>query len=218
MPLRLAPGVPTVSVLEFEDAVSGRASSSACSQSLEVANVGSTAIQVLSVGFHYTSAPEPNPTVYRLVEACSVLQLLVCRPPPCLGCGGGAEQCSVYYVQVKLLARPADSEFFGQLETQFQHDGKPGPVITLAPRSSVVLIVDAYCPDPMLYRAVAALDAITASGRQVVTFPQFVYSYAFADASAFTCYRLQGNNFVAWQRGAAAVDRGAMFRQKWWCL
>jgi hypothetical protein len=211
-PLRLVPGVPTTPDGGYPTAQSS-IPQFGCDVRLELANLGSTTVEVDSVGFQYTSASEDNPTLYPLIEACSVQKSIgSCAP----GQGGVPDVCSVYGVNVKLRAGPAGSQFFGQ-PSATDLTGNPCPTIILAPRATITLAVEASSPDPMLDHTVPALDVLTPSGRQVVTFPQLPGIAAFADPSAFTCYRLEGTTFVAWKQGLAALDWGALFSENAWC-
>jgi hypothetical protein len=213
--LAVQPGVATAATPGFPPGLMATfRMSTACMFSLEITNTGKVALQIPQAGLHLTGAPIPNPTVYRLVEFCSVLHSTqYCGPTV----GGPPPGCSVYGVEVALENRPSGADIMSAPE-QVDQSGRACPQPTLSSNQSVTFVIGAYSTDPLIYQAVPVVQVITPTAQGTVPFPQLAAVYAFADASQFMCYRLSGSKFEVWKQGAAAYDFDANSKACAWCV
>lgn len=172
-----------------------------CALEFQITNVGRTVVQVPSVGFMLTRAPEPNTQHYDLVDRCSVVPQ---RPSQChVQLGGGPVGCSVYNAQVQLhgTALPAT---FEDAPVAVTPTGTC-PTLSIGPAATAVLWISAVSNSALVYSATPVMTVDTVSGRRHVALTELVGTLAFADPSQFSCWRLQGTTFVEALTGASAV-------------
>jgi hypothetical protein len=213
--LRLVPGAPTSTADTGRgQLVTWLSEANACLIGLVVTNTGRTTVQIGRAGFRLTGAPSANTAAYALVEACSVLHVTqYCGP----GKGGGPSACSGYSAGVQLQPAAAGTDFtaapFASEDT-----GAPCPPPTLAPNASVDLWLAAYSTRADIYPAEPVLTVSTPAGPTTVAVESQAAPLAFAGADQFTCYRLTGNTFTPWRRGAPALDTEANANAGGWCV
>ena len=213
----MQPGVATGAPTGSPTGVRGIPTSllSACMFTIEITNTGATAIQIPQAGLRLTGDPQPNPAVYRLVEFCSVVHSTsYCGP----NAGGVPPGCSVYGVEIALENQASGADVVGAPAAIDPTTNQACPPVTLAHDQSVTFVIAAYSTDAKIFQAVPVLKVITATAQGPVTFPQLGAVYSFADPSQFTCYRLSGSTFVAWEQGAAAYDFFANQKLDAWCV
>ena len=199
--LIVQPGVPTgVAPTNYSD-LGGAYVGPSCIFVIEVTNTGSGTVQIARAGLRLTQSAVPNRASYRMVEVCSVIKATHDCPPPI---GHGGLPCSVYGVAVGLQDGPAGAEFFGTPAMRDLNTGQPCPAPVLPPQQSVDFVVGVYSATELVYRAVPSLDVITSTSHGTVAFPQLESSFAFADISRFSCYKLVDTTFqLLWQGSAA---------------
>ena len=199
--LIVQPGVPTgVAPTNYSD-LGGAYVGPSCIFVIEVTNTGSGTVQIARAGLRLTQSAVPNRASYRMVEVCSVIKATHDCPPPI---GHGGLPCSVYGVAVGLQDGPAGAEFFGTPAMRDLNTGQPCPAPVLPPQQSVDFVVGVYSAMELVYRAAPSLDVITSTSHGTVAFPQLESSFAFADISRFSCYKLVDTTFqLLWQGSAA---------------
>lgn len=206
------PGVPTTTDPKLGP-YDSTTSEATCTAGFEVTNVGSSTVQIANAGLELTGQPMPNTQSYGMVDICSLTKLDPCPP----GLGGGPTPCSVRAVHVRLDASAGQTDFLAPPRQVDFETNQPCPTVTLKPKDSVSLFIDAYSADARIYRAIPALDVVASNGRGVLVVPSLAGVYAFADPSQMVCYRLSGNSFVPLASGETAVHFGDMAKLKAWC-
>ena len=166
-----------------------------CSVVLNLTNTGYTPIQIPKVSVQLEASPQPNMYDYRLIDACSVLL------PPYPGCyqpSGGGNDCSSYTASIQLgRGKPGDE--FSAVPSAENGPGADCGVLTVAPTTLIKLEIDfsldSTLPKNLIYSVVPVFTIDTAQGEQALTLPQMRSTLAFASASEFSCYILQGTTF-----------------------
>ena len=177
-----------------------------CEVTLYLTNTGNTPLQIPSVGMQLEARPQQNTYQYRLIDACSV------QLPPQPGCyspsGGGAD-CSNYFGSIQ----------FGMGEKGAMYSAAPigegvnCGILTITSAAQVHLTLDfslaASIPKNLIYSIVPVFTVDTAQGEQTLQLPQLVSTLAFASASQFFCYALQGTTFALVQSPSISTN---------WCI
>jgi hypothetical protein len=180
-----------------------------CTASLTLTNTGNTPIQLSKVGVQLKSRPQQNTYQYRLIDACS---LAVPYCPPTGESGGG--DCSVYFANIQL----------GLGETNEVFSTTPSGLIgctlpTIAPGVQINLMLTTSLAtniaQNLIYSIVPVFTIDTTQGTQTILVPQFESTLAFASASQFSCYGLQGTTFVQVKSPVFAEGSGQGKTQSW---
>lgn len=167
-----------------------------CSIVLNLTNTGNTPIQIPKVGVQLEASPQPNTYHYHLIDACSVL--LPPQPDGCFQPFGGGNDCSSYTASIQLDQGMPDDEFSAVPRAQ-NDSGEDCGILTVAPTTPIKLEID-FSLDPtipknLIYSVAPVFTIDTAQREQTLTFSQMRSTLAFASASEFSCYTLQGTTF-----------------------
>lgn len=167
-----------------------------CRIMLNLTNNGNTPIQIPTVSIQLEASPQPNVYNYRLIDVCSVL-----LPPSPHGCffpSGGGSDCSSYTASFQLERGESDAEFSAVPSAQ-NGPGEDCGVLTVAPTAPIKLEIDfslaPTLPKNLIYSIVPVFTLDTAQEEQSLTLSQMRSTLAFASASEFSCYTLQGRAF-----------------------
>lgn len=165
-----------------------------CRGLFDITNVGSSDVQLLSVGATHTSASTPNATNYRLVNTCT----LPVQPTFCgSGIGGGAV-CR-FIAEISLQGGSAGTKSDAPVMGSPADGGCDGP-LTISPGGLREVQVEFASTEALLYNVQLALTLNTSTGSMLVQLPPaFNTSLAFARDTQFSCYDLKGTSFVIHQ-------------------
>ncbi len=166
-------------------------------------NKGSTPIQIPKVGVQLKASPQQNAYQYHLINICSLL-------PPSQLCGpqeGGGPDCNHYYSSIQLGLGEKNTVF-----SAVPSESDCG-TLTVAPAAQVELDIDfSFAPNTpknLIYSIMPVFTADTDQGGQTLALSQLGSTLAFASASQFSCYELQGTTF-------ALIE--SPFPEPTWCL
>lgn len=185
-----------------------------CDTELTLTNTGNAPIQISSVGVQLQAPPQQNTYQYHLIDVCSFIASACVYP----GSGGGGS-CSVYYAPIHLgLGKQHD--IFSAVPTGYT--GCSGP--TLDPGTQIYLDME-FSPaeniqQNLIYSVVPVFTVNTTQGNQTVAVPQLGKTLAFASASQFSCYELQGTTFTLEQAPVFTLFPGPNppAGKEHWCL
>jgi len=169
--------------------------SEGCAVTFTLANRGTTPIQIPKVGVQLQARPQPNTYQYRLIDACSITGSIPSFPycPP-TGEGGGGS-CSVYAATVQ-LGMGEQNDVFSAVPYSAPDCG----ALTIPPAAQVSLklafSLAANVVQNLIYSIVPVFMVDTTQGEHQLSLSNLVSTLAFARASQFSCYRLQGTTFV----------------------
>ncbi|MHB8597612.1 MAG: hypothetical protein ACYDER_12475 [Ktedonobacteraceae bacterium] len=176
------------------DAIPGAFASSSCGANLMLTNTGNTPIQIPEVGVQLETRPQQNSYQYHLIDACSLIQ---CGPGP-----GSSGSCDVYNVSIP-LGLGEKNTVFSAVPFAYNAGDPSSPncgTLTIAPATQVNLIfyfpLAPKMPKNLIYSISPIFTVDTAQGKQTLSLPQLVSTLAFASASQFSCYTLQGTKFI----------------------
>jgi hypothetical protein len=169
---------------------------SGCIAKLQLINTGNTPIQVSKVGVQLEARPQQNTHQYHLINLCSILPpdestaIGLCPPTG----GGGPGECSVYDASIQLASGEKNDVF----------SAVPGATgcstLTIAPAAQVTLNITfslaASTPQNLLFSIKPTFTIETDQGEQTLLLSQLESTLAFASASQFSCYGLQGTTFA----------------------
>lgn len=168
----------------------------ACGTTLLVSNTGNTPVQITQVNVQLESAPQLNTHQYRLVNDCSFTQI-----PSCGQGGGGGAGCATYEVSIQLGSDDKKTTYSG---VPFIPDPDCQSLV-IAPQSQITLVIDLFPdqhgPQNLIYHVKPSFILYTVRGKQTVPFASI--TLAFANASQFACYTLQGATTLVKESPAA---------------
>lgn len=163
-----------------------------CKATLTLTNTGTAPLQISKVGVQLKAQPQPNTYQYHLIDICSVSGLKWPYCPINGSAGGGS--CSIYFATIQLGTGKQNDVFSTPLT------GNPGCSMTLPPTAQITLnltfSLPANGPQNLIYPIEPVFTVETTQGYQQVTLPQLAGTLAFASASQFSCYGLQGTTFA----------------------
>jgi hypothetical protein len=169
---------------------------SRCTLTLQVSNIGTTTVQISSLGVQLTSTPQPNNYQYHgAVDACSIGGQQIMASTNCQGFSGAGD-CSTYVASVNLdPSAPSKTVFTG---TPLQGASEAGPCLepTLHPGETLYFTLDLSSPGPQqysvapyIYSVMPLLTVNDASVSITSTLPLMAATIAFA--RQIPCYGLQ---------------------------
>jgi hypothetical protein len=170
-----------------------------CDEFLQITNIRNTPVQITPASVTLTADSQMNTKHYNLIEGCSLLSLAPgCGPS--LGGGGG-----VYSIGFNL------------------HPGKTNTIIPASvignhtftlQSGEVAEVILAYFSSPLNNFSFSLMPSFTIGlpGEQPTTYPvpQLQETFAFALKSQFSCYDLQGQQFI--EVSASQIQNGV------WCI
>jgi hypothetical protein len=163
-----------------------------CGATLQLTNTGNTPIQIPDVGVQLEANPQVNTFSYRLIDVCT---LITCGPGP-----GGGPGCNFYGAGIQLGAGEKNTTFSAVPSATSADTRADCGTLTIAPAAEVDLNIyfslALNTPKNLIYSILPILTVDTAQGEQTLALPQLVSTLAFASASQFSCYGLQGMAFV----------------------
>lgn len=176
-----------------------------CGTVLELTNTGKIPVQIPRVDVRLVNNLQQNNYQYLLIDRCSVIPHLLegdsCTPQQ--GGGGGGGNCIIYSANLLLGSGSTDAVFIDTPTSFYATDQfrqTDCGELTLAPGTLVILRISFSLtpdtPNNLIYTIVPELTLDTSSGRQVYALTQLASTLAFADASQFSCYKLQGTTFI----------------------
>lgn len=174
------------------------APSGGCGLNLQVSNIGTTTVQIPSLGVQLTGTPQPNTYTYRAIHACSVAQV------DCNGHGGNGGPCSGYIAEVSLNPGAAAGAVFAEQPQQHAVPGWTCPEPTLQPGDTLHfhLFLDSPGPQPSstapyIY-AVQPILTVTGANESITsTVPAMAATIAFTDQiSSYGLHQSQDTTFV----------------------
>jgi hypothetical protein len=155
-----------------------------CDEVLDVTNIGNAPVQISQISAQLTANTQTNNQHYNLVDACSLLSL------PCYYQLAGIE--SQYGADFDLHSGKTNMIIpaaLGSGRSQVQ-------AITLKPGEVIKLVLFYRTPDSLLFSLIPSFT-LDLPGKQIVyPAPQLQETFAFASASQFSCYALQGQHFT----------------------
>lgn len=172
-----------------------------CFVDMQITNVSSRAIQIPQVGWRLTGQPQPNREHYQLVDLCPVNAAL-CS----FGVGAAPLGCEHYYAGATLQAGTAGSISWSVPKAMKDRLGTECPEITLDPGHSVEISLGAAATEALVYSVEPVLQLTTSSGDMIVAPPDMAGTMPFADPSQFSCYSVQGTQFVEKWTGKDALS------------
>jgi hypothetical protein len=172
-----------------------------CFIDMQITNVSSRAIQIPQVGWRLTGQPQPNREQYQLVDLCPVNAAL-CS----FGIGAAPLGCEHYYAGATLQAGPAGSISWSVPKAMKDRLGTECPEISLDPGHSVEISLGADAKEALVYSVEPVLQLTTSSGDMIVAPPDLASTMPFADPSQFSCYSVQGTQFVEKWTGKDALS------------
>ncbi len=180
-----------------------------CTALFTLTNTGNTPIQLSKVGAKLQARPQQNTYQYHLIDACS-LKVPFCPPT---GEGGGGD-CSVYLANIQ-LGQGEQNDVFSAVPTGFS--GCSTPTITPGVQINLILTFSlaANITQGLIYSIVPVFTIDSTQGLQTISTPQMASTLAFAGASQFSCYGLQGTTFVQVKSPVFAQSSGQGKTQSW---
>lgn len=161
-----------------------------CDEILHITNIGKTPVQIPHMSVQYTADTQTNHQHYNLIDVCTLLSL----PSPCNPSLGSNE--GVYVANFNLHAGKAHTI----TSTDVVCEGCPPLSLTLKPGevAKVILTYGAfYSASDNLSFSLTPSFTLEWPGKQI-TLPasQLQETFAFAFPSQFSCYALQGQQFI----------------------
>lgn len=157
-----------------------------CNEILHITNVGKVPVQIPHMSVQFTADTQPNQQHYNLIDVCTLLSL----PSPCNPSLGSNE--GVYVANFDLHAAKADTVAATDVACQVC----PSPSLTLQP-GVVVKVILAYSASDNLSFSLTPSFTLEWPGKQITLLaPQLQETFAFAYPSQFSCYALQGQQFM----------------------
>jgi len=212
--LREVNGTPTSATAPLKPGTTGWGFGPTCAFELELTNLGSAAIQVTSVGVRLTGQPEANQGAYQLIDMCTLAGIShYCGPE----LGGGPTPCGFFVADIEL--RDGNEGTLSQLPPQ-AIIGTTSDCLAMVinPAQTVDLRVDLWSGQNLIFPVEPVLTVATPAGEKMVTVPDQAGRAAFANATQFTCMKLQANTFVPAYQGLAALDLHQQAPNGNWCL
>lgn len=184
-----------------------------CGAIITLTNTGNTPIQIPKVGVQLKLSPQQNTYQYRLLNICSLWPLSKISTGQCPPRAGGGTNCNYYTASIQ-LGLGEQNTVFSATPIAFNRDtGADCGVLTLAPAAqdklAFVFSLAPNTPDKLMYSIAPVFTVDTAQGEQTLAPSQLVSTLAFASASQFSCYTLQGMTFALMQSSSSEPA---------WCL
>ena len=158
-----------------------------CMGSLEVTNIGASAVNIIGGGVQLTKAPITNSFQFHLISICDPQYGLA--PDTCFGHGHGPS--CIYYLNLPLTQGQAGVSIKAAFQTTaISNTTDCPPTITLHPGDSAVEI-DMYfsSKSALIYQLIPELSLIDSTGKQqIVTFPSIQAHAAYAAPQQFSCF------------------------------
>ncbi|WP_126601518.1 hypothetical protein [Dictyobacter aurantiacus] len=188
--------VPVSGILRFKGEPTGvGGQGDFCDEILYISNIGKLPIQISQISVRYTADTQPNNGHYNLIDACSMpsisVQAQVCLP---YGSGGGFSATSVFALHPGRAGTVISNDFNEFIQ--------PGDVIkVIISYTSLKSLSFSLVPSFTLSWPASASEftptpgSITGNGVTYVA-PQLQETFTSASLSQFSCYALQGQQFI----------------------
>ena len=179
-----------------------------CQLTLEVSNIGTTTVQISSLGVQLTSAAQPNNYQYRSVDVCSIAGVSCPFGP------SGAGDCSTYIVSANLDPSASPGTVFAKTPEQGSGDGGPCPEPTLPPNETLYFTLNLFSPGPQqgsvasyIYAVMPVLTVTDGKVSNTFTLPSMAATIAFTDEEQMPCYGLQNEQDTTFTLVTDNVER-----------
>jgi hypothetical protein len=173
--------------------------SSTCGVAIMLTNTGNTPIQIPKVGVQLKASPQQNAYQYHLLNVCSLLPPSQTGAGSCPPLGGGGPDCNQYHASIQ-LGLGEKNTVFSAVPSAFDSMNADCGTLTVAPAAQVKLNIDfSFAPNTptnLIYSIMPVFTVDTNQGGQTLALSQLESTLAFAGASQFSCYGLQGTTFA----------------------
>lgn len=159
--------------------------SEGCWETLQITNIGNAPVQIAQISVRYIVNTQTNTQHYNLIDACS---LIACFPPR------GVE--GTYDAPFDL--HPGNANNITPATCLEDHNGCLPQALSLKPGEIAEMqLVYSSSPSSDLTFSLIPSFTLNQLGKQMTyAAPQLQATFAFASASQFSCYALQGQQFV----------------------
>lgn len=172
------------------DVVSNSNMSGACGETLHITNIGNAPVQISQVSARLVLDTQTNNQHYNLVALCSIASNSICFPH------GGGE--AGYLADFNLGAGKANTTIpttsWG-LATR-SAPSSSSQTLSLKPGEVAKVYISYSTTSNLSFSLMPTFTLDWPGKQQIFAAPQLQASFAFAQASQFSCYALQGQQFV----------------------